>query len=65
MQDIADRCGLSKYGVSLALRGSAKVSEATRKRVETLARKLGYENAQVLAGGLKAWKDAGLPVEKS
>ena len=34
-------------------------------RAAAMARKLGYENAQVLAGGLKAWKDAGMPVEKS
>jgi len=30
-----------------------------------IARKLGYQNAQVLAGGLKAWREAGLPVEKA
>jgi rhodanese-related sulfurtransferase len=29
------------------------------------AKKLGYEQAQVLAGGMKAWKDANLPVEKA
>ena len=29
------------------------------------AKKLGYEKAQVLAGGLKAWKEANLPVEKA
>jgi rhodanese-related sulfurtransferase len=29
------------------------------------AKKLGYEKAQALAGGLKAWKDANLPVEKA
>ncbi|WP_027014777.1 rhodanese-like domain-containing protein [Comamonas composti] len=34
-------------------------------RAEALARKLGYEKAQALAGGLKAWRDAGLPVEKA
>jgi len=28
-------------------------------------RKLGYEKAQPLAGGLAAWREAGLPVEKS
>ncbi len=27
--------------------------------------KLGYENAQSLAGGLKAWREANLPVEKA
>jgi rhodanese-related sulfurtransferase len=30
-----------------------------------IAKKLGYEKAQVLAGGLKAWKDANLPIEKA
>jgi len=25
----------------------------------------GYENARALAGGLKAWREASLPVEKS
>ena len=34
-------------------------------RALAVARKLGYENVQVLAGGTKAWKDAGLPVDKS
>ena len=28
-------------------------------------RKLGYEKAQPISGGLKAWREAGLPVEKS
>ena len=35
------------------------------KRALAVAKKLGYEKAQVLAGGLKAWKDANLPVEKA
>ncbi len=30
-----------------------------------VAKKLGYEKAQVLAGGLRAWKEANLPVEKA
>lgn len=34
------------------------------QRAAVIAQKLGYTNAQVLAGGLKAWQDAGLPVEK-
>lgn len=28
-------------------------------------KKLGYDNAQVLQGGLRAWREAGLPTEKS
>ena len=34
-------------------------------RALATAKKLGYEQAQVLAGGLKSWKEANLPVEKS
>jgi rhodanese-related sulfurtransferase len=30
-----------------------------------VAKKLGYDKAQVLAGGLKAWKEANLPLEKA
>jgi rhodanese-related sulfurtransferase len=34
-------------------------------RAEGIARKLGYDKAQAMAGGLKSWKDANLPVEKA
>ncbi len=34
-------------------------------RAAGIARKLGYEKAQPLAGGLKAWKEANLPIEKA
>jgi rhodanese-related sulfurtransferase len=34
-------------------------------RALATAKKLGYEKAIVLAGGLKAWKEANLPVEKA
>jgi rhodanese-related sulfurtransferase len=34
-------------------------------RAEAVAKKLGYEKAQAMAGGLKAWKEANLPVEKA
>jgi rhodanese-related sulfurtransferase len=34
-------------------------------KAEGIARKLGYDRAQAMAGGLKAWKDANLPVEKA
>ena len=40
-------------------------SGARANRALGVARKLGYEKAQVLAGGLKSWKDANLPVEKA
>jgi rhodanese-related sulfurtransferase len=38
---------------------------ARANRALAVAKKLGYDKAQVLAGGLKAWKDANLPVEKA
>ena len=34
-------------------------------RALPIVKKLGYEQAQVLAGGLKAWKEANLPLEKA
>ena len=34
-------------------------------RAEAQAKKLGYAGAQALAGGMKAWRDAGLPVTKA
>jgi rhodanese-related sulfurtransferase len=40
-------------------------SGARANRALAVARKLGYEKAQVLAGGLKAWKEANLPLEKA
>jgi rhodanese-related sulfurtransferase len=40
-------------------------SGARAHRAVGIAKKLGYEKAQVLAGGLKAWKEANLPVEKA
>jgi rhodanese-related sulfurtransferase len=38
---------------------------ARAKRVEAAAKKLGFSNVQTMAGGLKAWKAANLPIEKS
>ena len=34
-------------------------------RAAALARKMGYENAQALAGGMQSWREANLPVERS
>lgn len=39
-------------------------SGARSARAVATAKKLGYANAQVLAGGIKAWSAAGMPVEK-
>ena len=40
-------------------------SGARAQRAVSVAQKLGYANAQMLSGGLKAWRAAGMPVEKS
>ena len=43
LREIADRTGISRMAVSLALRGKPGVSEATRKKVLKVAQELGYE----------------------
>ena len=40
-------------------------SGARSNRALGIAKKLGYEKAQSLSGGLSAWKTANLPVEKA
>ena len=40
-------------------------SGARAARHVATAKKLGYSNAQAMAGGLKAWREAGLPLEKT
>ena len=40
-------------------------SGARANRAVAVAKKLGYEQAQALSGGLKSWKDANLPLEKA
>jgi rhodanese-related sulfurtransferase len=38
---------------------------ARSKRAQAVAQKLGYEKVHSLNGGLKAWKEANLPVAKA
>ena len=38
---------------------------ARAQRAVAVAKKLGYDQAQALHGGLKAWREASLPVEKA
>lgn len=38
---------------------------ARAQRALATAKKLGYEQAQVVGGGLKSWKEANLPIDKA
>ena len=38
---------------------------ARAARAQQQAKKLGYEKAEALAGGMKAWREAGVPVTKA
>ena len=40
-------------------------SGARARRAVAVARKLGFEQVDVLVGGMKSWRDANLPVEKA
>lgn len=49
MRMIAERSGVSKNTVSLALRGDPQIPEGTRRRIEKVARSLGYTKNPVVA----------------
>src|SRR5579862_2848124 len=55
LKDIAHAAGLTHGAVSLALRNSPRISEATRKRVQKMARKMGYQ-PNAMAIGLAQFK---------
>lgn len=40
-------------------------SGARSGRAVGIAKRLGYDNAQAMAGGMKAWREVSLPVEKA
>jgi LacI family transcriptional regulator len=48
MRDIAERAGVSKNAVSLALRNDPQIGEATRERIQALAEEMGYERNPVI-----------------
>lgn len=49
MRTIALRCGVSKNTVSLALRGDPQIPMETRRRIEKVAKALGYSKNPVVA----------------
>ena len=40
-------------------------SGARSNRAVSVAKKLGFTNVQAMAGGLKSWREANLPIEKA
>jgi rhodanese-related sulfurtransferase len=63
---------LGELGTAKGLPGNKKLpivvvcaSGARSAKAAAELRKLGHENVQSLAGGLKAWREANLPVEKA
>lgn len=55
LRDIAEKTGVSVATVSLALRRSPLISVATRERVETVARQLGYQ-AHPYVSAYMSWR---------
>lgn len=49
MQDIADKAGVTKTTVSLALRGDRRISVKTRDRIGALAKEMGYRPNPMVA----------------
>lgn len=43
LQDVADRAGVHRSTVALALRDNSRISADTRRRVQAIARELGYQ----------------------
>lgn len=60
MADVAKAVGVSKNAVSLALRGDPQISESTKRRIEEMAKKLGYRRNPVV-GELMARLHSGGP----
>ncbi len=56
MKDIAELAGVSKFTVSMALNGSDKIRNETKKRVREAARKLGYKKNGFISAAMSAMK---------
>ncbi len=59
LTDIAKKAGISKSAVSLALNGSKTISEKTRKKVEQIAKNLGYERNALVSSMMSSIKREG------
>lgn len=62
LQDVADRAGVHRSTVALALRDNPRISETTRRRVQTIARELGYQ-LNPLVAALMSTRRSGKPLK--
>ncbi|MEO7412334.1 MAG: LacI family DNA-binding transcriptional regulator, partial [Opitutaceae bacterium] len=62
LQDVADRAGVHRSTVALALRDHPRIGLATRRRVQQLAKKLGYR-LNPLVAALMSSRRSGRPVK--
>ncbi|MEO6567172.1 MAG: LacI family DNA-binding transcriptional regulator [Opitutaceae bacterium] len=62
LQDVADRAGVHRSTVALALRDHPRIGLATRRRVRQLAKKLGYQ-LNPLVAALMSSRRTGRPVK--
>jgi rhodanese-related sulfurtransferase len=63
MTDLASKMEAAVKNKSLPIILVCPVGTRAARSVAAV-KKLGYENVQAISGGLKAWRDAGLPLEK-
>lgn len=54
LQDVAKRAGVHRSTVSLALRDHPRISEPVRRRIQTIAKKLGYRINPLVAALMQA-----------
>jgi LacI family transcriptional regulator len=66
MKDVAERVGVSRMTVSLALRGQSKISAATTQKVQEAAKELGYNPnpyLSALGAHIRSSKQKGLQAQ--
>jgi LacI family transcriptional regulator len=61
MADVAREAKVSKNTVSLALRGSAELPESTRRRIEQVAKRLGYEKSPAVSRVMSMLRSGSAP----